>query len=89
MRARNEIERIAKEIRLNTELSILADDRERTIDKIRDYARKPGGQLVSPAVIGEILRSYDHRAKMIRTQLDCLKLQKSLDEYRQKVEERS
>ena len=88
MRAQEEIKRICDEIRINTRIKILDEDRERTIDKIREYAYKPGNQLLSPAFIGEILRSYDHRKRVLIAQLSSLNCQKAFNEYRKKVTER-
>lgn len=88
MRTQEEIKRIANEIRLNTQLEILAEDREKTIKKIREYAWKPRAQLLSPAVIGEILRSYDHRSQILKAQLGYLNCQTALDNYKRKVMER-
>lgn len=88
MRTQEEIKRISDEIRLNTRLSILTEEREETIKKIREYSYKPQSKLLSPAVIGEILRSFDHRSQILRAQLSYLNCQTALDNYRKKVMER-
>ncbi|MBO7450700.1 MAG: hypothetical protein J6U54_10050 [Clostridiales bacterium] len=88
MRTQEEIKAIAEEIRINTKLKILDEERDKTINKIREYAWKPESQLMSPAVIGEILRSYDHRKRVLAAQLSYLGCQKAFVEYRKKVRER-
>jgi len=88
MRTQEEIKRISDEIRINTRLKIIDEERKKTIDKIREYANKPRAQLMSPVIIGEILRVYDKRSRILRAQLSSLNCEKALNEYRKKVTER-
>lgn len=80
-RTQEEIKRIAEEIRLNVESSILQEEKSKMISRL-DECR------LSAMAVSMVLGSYRQQEQLIHARLDCIKTLNSLSEYRKKVMER-
>jgi UDP-N-acetylmuramyl tripeptide synthase len=92
MRTQEEIRIISEEIRINVQQAIVEEERTKAIKKAVDLIKTHQPEIMTGmgivSTVSMVSGAFDMRAKLLRAEMDQVKMKKALYEYRQRVEER-